>query len=221
MICSREPLRDALLVSQALQIILSPPGRQVPFLETTVCERIADEFQAKLLRYRLTNLGRIRTPEIDVSELTAPMQDVARALGSCVADDKDLQIGLVQLLHESEKDVRLDPSIDFGSVILEGLLSFCHNDGRLHVLCGELADCVNEIWAKRGEGREIKPESVGWKLRALDLRTAPIDGAGKGLWLTEAVRSQIHSLAQAYGVPSLRQAAQVECRNCKVYFGKK
>ena len=32
-ICSREPLRDALLVTQALQITLSPAGRQVPFLE--------------------------------------------------------------------------------------------------------------------------------------------------------------------------------------------
>jgi hypothetical protein len=83
-----------------------------------------------------------------------------------------------------------------------------------------VADIVNTIWAKRGEGRQVKPESVGWKLRTLDLRTEPIDGVGKGLRLCEAVRARIHSLAQAYRVPSLRQAAREECSHCKVFFGK-
>lgn len=220
-ICSREPLRDALLASQALQITLSPAGRQVPFLEASVCELIADEFQSKLLQYRLTNLRRIRTPEIDVSELTVPMQDVARAFGSCVANDEGLQLAVVQLLRERDQDIYLDPSTELESVILEGLLFCCHSDGRSQVLSGELADIVNTIWAKRGEGRQITPESVGWKLRALDLRTEPIDGAGKGLRLTEAVRARIHSLAQAYRVPSLRQATQPACPHCKVGFVKK
>jgi hypothetical protein len=220
-ICSREPLHDALLASQALEIILSPTGRPVPFLDDSACERIADEFQSKLLQYRLTNLCKIRNPEFDVSELTIPMQGVARALGACVPDDQQLQLGLVQLLREQHQDFHLDPSAELGSALLEGLLFCCHTEGRMQVLCGELADIVNQIWAKRGEGRETTPESVGWKLRALDLRTEPIDGAGKGLRLTEGVRARIHSLAQAYRVPSLRQAAQEECRHCKVYFGKK
>jgi hypothetical protein len=220
-ICSREPLRDASLASQALQITLNPAGRQVPFLEDSVCERIADEFQSKLLQYRLTNLRRIRTPEIDVSELTVPMQDVARAFASCVADDEELQLGVVQLLRERDQDIYLDPSTELESVILEGLLFCCHNNGRPQVLSGELADIVNTIWEKRGEGRQTTPESVGWKLRALDLRTEPIDGTGKGLRLTEAVRARIHSLAQAYRVPSLRQAAPLTCPHCKVGFEKK
>jgi hypothetical protein len=219
-ICSREPLRDALLVSQALEITLSPAGRQVPFLEDSVCAQIADEFQSKLLCYRLTNVGRIRTPEIDVSELTAPMQDLARALASCVVDDEELQLGVVRLLRERDQDVYLDPSTELGSAILEALLFCCHSEGRSQVLSGELADVVNTIWKKRGEGRQIKPESVGWKLQALDLRTEPIDGAGKGLRLTEAVRARIHTLAKAYRITSLRQAAQEECPHCNVSIGK-
>lgn len=220
-ICSREPLHDALLASQAIEIILPPTGRPVPFLDDSAFEQIADEFQPKLLQYRLTNLCKIRNPEFDVSELTIPIQGVARALGACVPDDQQLQLGLVQLLREQHQDFHLDPSAELGSALLEGLLFCCHSEGRLQVLCGELADIVNQIWAKRGEGRQTTPESVGWKLRALDLRTEPIDGAGKGLRLTEGVRARIHSLAQAYRVPSLRQAAQEECRHCKVYFGKK
>jgi hypothetical protein len=220
-ICSREPLHDALLASQAIEIILPPTGRPVPLLDDGACERIADEFQSKLLQYRLTNLFKIRTPEFDVSEFTIPMQDVARALGACVPDDQQLQLGLVQLLREQHQDFHLDPSTEFGSALLEALLFCCHTEGRSQVLCGELADIVNKIWAKRGEGRQTKPESVGWKLRALDLRTEPIDGAGKGLRLTDAVRARIHSLAQAYRVPSLRQAAQLACPHCKVGFEKK
>jgi hypothetical protein len=210
-ICSREPLGDALLASQALEITLSPAGRQVPFLEDAVCQRIADEFQPKLLQYRLTNLGRIRTPEFDVSELPAPMQDVARALGACVIDDEELRLGVVQLLRERGEDAHFDSSSELGSTILEGLLFCCHSEGRSQVLSGELADIVNTIWEKRGEGRKTTPESVGWKLRTLGLRTEPLNGAGKGLRLTEAIRAKVHSLAKAYKVPSLRQAAQAEC----------
>jgi hypothetical protein len=67
---------------------LSAAGRAIPFLEDFVSEQIAEEFQPKLLQYRLTKFSTARTPEIDVSELTAPMQDLARALATCVADDE-------------------------------------------------------------------------------------------------------------------------------------
>jgi hypothetical protein len=132
---------------------------------------------------------------------------------------KELQLGVVHLLRERDEDVRVDPSTELGSVVLEGLLFCCHIQGRSQVLCGELADIVNTMWSKRGEGRQTTPESVGWKLRALELRTEPIDGAGKGLRLTEAVRARIHGLARAYRVPSLQQVVQEECAHCKLAFG--
>ena len=220
-VVSREVLSDSLLTSQALEIVMSPAGRPVSFLEDSACERIAGEFQSKLLGYRLENLGRIHTPEIDVSELMAPMQEVALALASCVADDEELQLGVIQLLRERDQNVYPDPSTELATAILEALVFCCHREGRSQVLSGELADIVNRIWAERGEGRQTTPESIGWKLRALDLRTEPIDGAGKGLRLTEAIRARIHSLAKAYRVPSLREAAQEECPHCKVAFGKK
>jgi len=219
-ICSQVPLADTLLASQALEITLSPTGRLVPFLEVGASEQIAEEFQSKLLQYRLTNLRRILAPEFDVSELPAPMQDVARALGACVIDDQELRLGVVQLLRERGEDSHFDSSSELGSTILEGLLFCCHSEGRSQVLSGELADIVNTIWEKRGEGRKTTPESVGWKLRTLGLRTEPIGGAGKGLRLTEAIRGKVHTLAKGYRVPSLQQATQAECPHCKVTAGK-
>jgi hypothetical protein len=163
-LCSQEPLRDALLASQALQITLSPGSRQIPFLEDRVCASIASEFQAKLLQYRLENLSRIRTPDIDVSELAVPLQDVARTIASCIVDDGDLQLGVVHFLRGRDLDGHLDSSVELGSAVLEGLLFCCHGT-ESQVLCGKLADIVNVIWEKRGEGRETTPEAVGWKLR--------------------------------------------------------
>jgi hypothetical protein len=217
-ICSREPLRDAFLASQALEIAIAPAGRQVPFLDHFMCGQIADEFQRKLLQYRLTNFAKVRTPELDVSELADSVQDVARAFASCVADDAELRDGVVGFLRERDQDVYRDASTDFVSAILEGLLFYCHSQGRSQVLAGELADTVNTLWAKRGEGRKTSPESVGWKLRALNLRTEPIDGAGKGLRLTESVRTLIHDSARAYRIPTLRRAVQGDCRHCKPAF---
>jgi hypothetical protein len=214
-ICSRELLRDAFLAGQALEIALAPAGRQVPFLDHSICGQIADEFQAKLLQFRLTNLAKVRTPEIDVSELAVPAQDVARALASCVADDAELRDGVVRILRERDQDVYCDASTELASAILEGLLFHCHSQGRSEVLAGELADTVNTLWANRGAGRKTSPESVGWKLRALNLHTESIDGAGKGLRLTESVRTLIHGLARAYRIPTLRRAVQADCRHCK------
>lgn len=218
-ICSQEPLCDAPLAGQALQITLSPAGRDVPFLADSLCERITDEFQSKLLHYRLTNLGKIRIPPIDVSQLTAPMQDLARSLASCVADDEELQHGVVRLLRERDQGVHLNLSTELRSVVLEALLFCCHCEGRSHVLAGELADIVNTIWERRAAGRHATPESVGWKLRTLDLRTEPIDGAGHGLRLSEAVRARIHGLARGYRVP-LRPTAQEGCPHCKAAGAK-
>jgi hypothetical protein len=218
-LCSREPLGDALLASQALQITLSPGSPQIPFLEDNVCASIASEFQAKLLQYRLTNLGRIRTPDLDVSELAVPLQDVARTIASCVVDDRGLQLGVVQFLRGRDLHGYLDSSTELACAVLEGLLFCCHRT-ESQVLCGELADIVNTIWAERGEGLETTPEKVGWKLRGFDLRTEPIDGAGKGLRLTEGARLRIHQLAKAYRVPSLPYSAREDCMHCKVTFGK-
>jgi hypothetical protein len=216
-ICSQEALGDTLLTGQTLEIAMTPTGREVPFLEIGACEQIGAKFQAKLLHYRLSNLGKIRPPEFDVSELPAQLQDAARALAASAVDDPELQLGVFQLLRERSQDAHLDASAEFASAILEGLLFCCHREGWSQVLSGELADIVNTIWENRGEGRTTTPESVGWKLRALGLRTEPLDGAGKGLRLTEAIRAKIHSLAKGYRV---RQAAQADCPHCRPTAGK-
>lgn len=217
-IFSQEALRDRFLTGHALELIMSPTGRSVPLLEPGACKQIEAEFQSKLLRYRLINIGKIRPAAFDVGELPGQLQDVARALAAAV-DDPELQVGIVQLLRARGQAAHLDSSAELGSAVLEALLFCCHCDGWSQVRSGEVADIVNTIWENRSEDRQTSPESVGWKLLALGLHTEPLGGAGNGLLLTEAIRAKIHSLAKGYRIPTLLQAARPDCPHCKANAG--
>jgi hypothetical protein len=212
-VCSREPLHDSLLASQALEISLPPGCPPAPFLDIAQSTHIAEEFQPKLLLYRLQSFAKVRTPEIDVTGLSAPMQDVARCLASSVVGDAELQRAVVEVLRERDDEARILSS-EPESTILEALRISVHEEDRQEVLCGELADIVDTLWAERGEGQQITPESVGRKLKALGLRTQPIGSAGKGLRFTNAVRARAHALAREYRIPTLAQTAKKGCHYC-------
>jgi len=102
---------------------------------------------------------------------------------------------------------------------LEGLIFCCHDPQRSQVLCGELADIVNTLWTERGDGRRTTPESVGWTLRSVGLRTSPIGAKGNGLRLTEEVKARVHKLSYEYGVPSLEGTVKANCEHCARIIG--
>lgn len=213
-VCSQEPLVDPLLGSQALQVVLEPTCGDLPVLAPEVVEQIAAEFQPQFLMYRLKNHRQARTPGFDVSDLTGPMQDLARALGASIVEDDELQHGVIPLLRERDQDVQVERSTSVEGTILEAAVFHTHLDGRSYVLSGELADTINTLWAERGEGRRTSPESVGRKLNALGLHTEPIGGRGNGLQLTEAVRARLHELLRIYDVRCLQRVTKDGCRHC-------
>jgi hypothetical protein len=213
-VCSREPLRDALLASRALQVALAPPRRQLPVLDGEASEQIADEFQAKLLMYRLSNYSRVGTPHFDLGGLSGPTQDLARTLGACIIDDDELQAGIVPLLKGQDEQIRLERTVGLEYIVVEALLFCAHDGDRTEVRVAELAEIANTILAGRHESLRLAPESVGWRLRALGLHTQRIGSAGKGLRLLGAVRARIHELARAYELPWLQQGANNQCPYC-------
>ena len=214
-VCSQEPLDDPSLVGLALQIALAPTRRELPLLDREVSERIAGEFQSKLLMYRLANLPKVSAPAFDVGELTAPMQDLARALGACVVGDDELQLRVVSLLREQDRGLRVERSTGLRAVLLEALLFCCHEEDRSAVMSGELGEIVNTIWAGRGDSQRTTPESVGWKLRALGLQRESISGTGNGLRFTNEMRARIHELAWADDILSVRRGGKQGCRHCE------
>lgn len=212
-ICAPEPLRDPSLASSALQITLPPVRRELPDWSEEAGRQIAEEFQAKLLMYRIKSYLKVRPPNFHLFELTAPTQSLARSLAACIVDDDQLQGGLLPLLYEQDQEAQVERRAGLESVILEALLNCCHEKGRSTVRVAEVAELANMILARRGESRQISPETVGHRLKWLGFRTEPIGSGGKGLWLLGDVCGAIHKLAPEYGV---RQDPVVGCVHCRI-----
>lgn len=71
-----------------------------------------------------------KLPDCYLFELTAPARNLARSLMACIVDDDKLQGGLLRFLHEQDQESQLERRSGLESVILEALLSCCHEKGR-------------------------------------------------------------------------------------------
>jgi hypothetical protein len=216
-VCSQEPLRDPVLAALALQITLPPMRRALPDLTDAASREIANKFQKDLLRYRLSNYHRIQAPNLAVEGLAVPTQALARCLAMCIVDDEESQAGIIPLLRDQDREMQVERSSGLESIILEALLLSCHEGTRSTVLASELAELTNTLLTRRGENLQVSPETVGWKLKSLGLRTEPIASGRKGLWLLNAVRAKIHSLALEYGGQLSRHDGKNVCAQCQQF----
>jgi hypothetical protein len=210
-----EPLRDPASAGFPLELVFSPTREYVPLMGSSEAERIAAEYQAKLLHYRLVNRGKVCTPSFDLSQFTVPMQEVASSLAAPIVGDDELQSQIVPLLKPLDKEIRVDRASLLPAIVLEGLLARCHGTTGQHFPVLDLTGDVNTILRGRGETLEVSPEKIGWTLRALGLHTESLPGGRKGVVLLNDVRKKIHDLAAAYGVRTLRELpVKVDCPLC-------
>ncbi|MFZ0637560.1 MAG: hypothetical protein WA755_14565 [Candidatus Acidiferrales bacterium] len=209
-----EPLREPASAGFPLEIAMAPTRDYVPVMEMAEAERIAEDLQAKLLMYRLKNGNKVAPPNLNLGELTAPMQEIAHTLAACIVGDEDLQAQIVPLLRPRDREIEVDRAAMLEAIVLEALLAACHEKlpGALPIV--GLTQRVNTILAGRGETSEVSPEKVGWKLRALGLHTESVTGGRKGIALHSETRAMIHRLAAAYGVRTLREHPVNNCPHC-------
>ncbi len=211
-----EPLRDPASAGFPLELMLPPTREYVPPISASEAERIATEYQAKLLRYRLLNRARVRTPTFDMNQFTGPMQELAYSLAAPIADDDKLQSKIVPFLKPLDREIRVDRASLLEAIVLDVLLARCHSTNGKDFPVAEMTGDVNTVLRGRGDMREVSPETVGWTLRALGLHTGFITGGKKGLSLPNDVREKIHNLAAAYGVRTLRELPEKPgCPHCE------
>jgi hypothetical protein len=219
-ICSQDSLRDPALANFALQISLPPRPAQFSAMTQEASKAISDTFQARLLGYGLTHFRHVATADIDVRGLTPPTQGLARALAACILADKKLQSEVVPLLRDQDREITEDRSGGLESVILGALLHFSHEGDRPTVTVAALAEETNAILSRKGLRLLISPETVGWKLRFLRVRTESVGSGRKGLWLLADVRRRIHTLAVEYQVSVDPDGAAKGCPYCPSISGE-
>lgn len=201
---ANHPLRDPASAGFPLEIVLPPTEECAPPMDLVECERVAAEFQSKLLSYRVENDVKVITPQLDLRGFTPTTQEIIRTLAACIIDDDELRSRVVFLLKPHDTEIHVGLTSELEAIVLEALLAQCHTPRHKPLPMMELAKMVNTILAGRGDSLEVSPETIGWKLRALGLHSNFIAGGRKGLRLTMKTRARIHILASAYGVRTLR-----------------
>jgi hypothetical protein len=210
-----EPLRDPASAGFPLELVLPPTREYVPPMSASEAERIATEYQAKLLGYRLLNRAKVRAPTFDMNQFTAPTQELAYSLAASIADDDELQSEIVPFLKPLDREIQADRASSMPAIVLDVLLARCHSTIGKDLPVTELTGDVNTVLHGCGAMLEVSPETVGWTLRALGLHTRFITGGKKGLLLLNDMRQRIHDLAAAYGVRTLREVpAKTNCPLC-------
>jgi hypothetical protein len=213
-VCTEEPPNDDALGGRAIKISVSPTCRTLPLLEKRARQEIADEFQPKLLMYRLTNYSRVAKCDFDVPYFLPPVRELARFLGACGPDAPEFQQQIIALLKERNEEVQTDRSTNLCSFVVEAMLSLCHEFKRESVRVAEVADRVNTILSQRGEMLTLNAKAVGTRLSKLHLYTKRLDAKSRGLLLTDAALQLIHKLAEDYQIVSTQAE---KCPYCKAF----
>jgi len=212
---AREPLYDPASAGFPLELVLPPTRQYIPPMSSSEAGRIGAEYQAKLLRYRILNWAKVRTPAFDLNQFTEPMRETAHCLAASIVDDDQLQSQIVPLLKPLDTEIRVDRASLLSAIVLEVILARCHTASGKYFPVGDLTKDVNTVLRGRGETLEVSPEDIGWALRGLGLHTDFMPGGRKALILRDDVRKKVHSLAAAYGVRTLRELpAKVDCPLC-------
>ena len=213
-ICNQEPLNGRIHDSNAIEIPVSQTRIPLPVLTEAVQNAIADEFQPKLLTYRLAKHAQVMNSTFDAAPLISSVSELARSLGACVVDDPDRQADIIRVLKDRDEQVSEDYSWDPRVTVLEVLLLFCHKRQKEKVHALEIADIASSMLKERGESLGISERTVGNKLRYWGFTPVRLDSSGRGLWLTSKIRKQIHKLAWDNKI-ALLGGWQKQCGDCR------
>jgi len=213
-IFSRTLPQGTALQTDALRSVLIPvAGQQLPLDKEAEAE-IAEEFQSRFLGYFLRNSSRVQIPTFDVSQVSLPVQDLARAFGAAIVGDIEVQQKILPLLSVHDEEIRADHASAFDSIVLEAGLAFIHQGGWTNIRMDRLAEKVSAIYKGRGIDEEMSAESTGWAAKRLGIPSGRINRAGNGLTLNVSTCRLIHKLALSHGVRAMQSGFFSACRYC-------
>jgi hypothetical protein len=195
-----------------IHISLTPSQLQSSALDEQVQNTIANDFQPRLLMYRLKNFGKVRE-SADVSEFTSATGAIARTLAACFPEDSELARDAIELLRPQDEEVRGERSCDVSCAIVKILLGFFHDRKQKAVRVNELAKLVNALVRSRGETLTYSAEDIGWKLRDLNI-PRHTSSSGREVVLDRGTSQSVHRLTEIYDLPC-SQCVEVGCPDCK------
>jgi len=184
-----------------LHIPMLPSDDRLPLLDAEKQSRIASNFQAKLLDFRLSKLGEASVARFDAPLFTPELRPLVQSLLAATPDDLALQNKTKDLLMDEDTDARSAKWLDLSTVIVESILVLC-SEGKRVTYVGEIADLAQTFWKRRGKEVSVDPGAVGKRLPLLGFRTERRDAKGVKLLLTKVVYARARQLARDLDVPA-------------------
>jgi len=184
-----------------VRVSLSPVQEALPDFSDALEREITDDFQARLLRFRLANYRRICEVKLETREFVPAMRDEVRAWLIPVSDCPDLQKVVSHFLMQQSREEEGNRMLDDRCVVAEAALFFCHKPDVNQFVVGDLTEIANTLLTGRHEGRVLTDKKVGLLLRALGISGERVE-KGYRVSLGNQVREKIHRVAKSYQVVS-------------------
>ena len=197
-----------------VRVSLSPVQEPLPTLTDATEREIANDFQSKLLRFRMVNRQRVCDAEVDTRVFVPAMREEVRAWLAPICDCPDLRKSVNGFLLEQSQDVQGDRLSNDQCVVAEAALFFCHKPNTDHFFIGDLAETANDLLMGRHDDRVLTDKKVGLLLRALGIHGERVV-KGYKVSLTDGVREQIHRVAEAYQVVAVQDGIS-RCAHCRI-----
>lgn len=199
---------------KAVKLVIAPSAQALPLLDDRELERIAREYQPRLLSFRFANYEIVRSRIIENSTTASASQPTINAFANPSGGCADLHAQIVNFVDDDAADIREERLTDLSVVLIESLLMACHIPKQNSHYMGEIAEIMMTILSARGEEKKIQPNQVGRMVRALGLKLEPRDSQGIKLILSEKIRRRIHELACEFAVPSVERPVP-GCPHCE------
>jgi hypothetical protein len=195
-----EPLRHFLEGFPVVEIPVASSLSSAPFLDHQMERKILEEYQPKLLMYRLLNLLQIRDWHFDGIDLETPWRDVTECLAATAASDAQLQANVVELVKTQEASFQADSGTLFRKSVLEALLTLCHQATENALTVGKITQAANQLLSQGGEILTLEPRGVVDILRSLQIPTERVGAQGRGIALLKETKRHLHAIAMDYGI---------------------
>jgi len=175
-------------------------------------QQLAEDFQPRLMRYRLAQHLRVSQSHFDLPGFAPESRMVARILGAALEGSTDLQGQISRNLQNIDEQSKTEQSLGLGAVVSEALLAMCH-ENKPEAYVREITELANGILLGRHETVELSPKSVGSVLRQKLGLSTQRSGPGYRLLLTQETCRRIHRLASAHHVLSMLETVP-DCQLC-------
>jgi hypothetical protein len=194
-----------------IQISL-PPSSQWPALDEQRRQEIANDFQPRLLMYRLKNCAKVRESRVHVSQFAVATRRLACALAACFPGDAGLVRDTFLLLRPQDEEIRAQRFLDVTYILVEILWAEIHSREHKQVSVSDLTKDANAMLRSRGEFREQSAEEVGWKLKHLNI-PKHTDSSGRQVLFDHDTSRRVHRLAKTYDLPRSKHLRD-SCAGC-------